>query len=68
MRIRREHTDRWRTCDSQREAWAPAARGRESPGQGRGKIVQEKADREGEKGLRRAPKGVRSVRLIVKNM
>ena len=45
-----------------------AARGRESPGQGRGKIVQEKADREGVKGLRGVQKGVRPVRLMVKNM
>jgi len=44
MRIRREHTDRWRTCDSQREAWADrrswaresgAGKGEDRPGEGR---------------------------------
>jgi hypothetical protein len=25
MRIRREHTGRWRTCDGEREAWLAAA-------------------------------------------
>jgi hypothetical protein len=68
MRISREHTGRWRTCDGERKTPAAASRGRESPGQGRGKIDLVNADRQGEKGLRGVRKGVCSALLIVKNM